>query len=344
MPCAGSVCGCDTLLAVTIVASVDGSALGNPGPAGWAWYIDDDCWSAGGWPHGTNNMGELTAVLELLRQSEHLREEPLTVFCDSKYVINSITKWMQNWKRKGWKKADGSPVQNLEIMKALDAALAGRRVKFEWVKGHSGHALNEAADERANAAALAYQQGREPARGPGFSRRNLTAGGASRRAEPTASPRSGRTKAPEPDLFSVGDDLFAVTSDTASPGGAVSEGRPDVGSPGSARAGDPIATVVALERKLLSDSVRRDPDALADLLHPRFQEIGASGRLYSRDEIVRDLGPTTATLEVISASEPGPGLVLLLWRSVGERTALRSSLWTLENGRWQQLFHQGTPA
>ena len=52
---------------MTITAAADGSALGNPGPAGWAWYIDDDRWAAGGWKHGTNNMGELKAVLELFR-------------------------------------------------------------------------------------------------------------------------------------------------------------------------------------------------------------------------------------------------------------------------------------
>ena len=52
---------------MTIHAAADGSALGNPGPAGWAWYVDDSCWASGGWPHGTNNMGELMAVLDLLR-------------------------------------------------------------------------------------------------------------------------------------------------------------------------------------------------------------------------------------------------------------------------------------
>ena len=57
---------------MTIVAAADGSALGNPGPAGWAWYVDDDCWASGGWPHGTNNMGELMAVLDLLRQTAHV--------------------------------------------------------------------------------------------------------------------------------------------------------------------------------------------------------------------------------------------------------------------------------
>ena len=61
---------------MTIIAAADGSALGNPGPAGWAWYVDDSCWAAGGWAHGTNNKAELTAVLDLLQQTAHLDDDP----------------------------------------------------------------------------------------------------------------------------------------------------------------------------------------------------------------------------------------------------------------------------
>lgn len=152
---------------MTIIAAADGSALGNPGPNGWAWYIDDDNWAAGGSPHGTNNQGELQAVLELLRATAG-SGEPLLVMCDSKYVIDSITKWMPGWKRRGWRKADGAPVLNRELMESLDEAMRGRDVKFEWIKGHAGHDLNEAADVRANSAAKAYQAKQEPRRGPGF--------------------------------------------------------------------------------------------------------------------------------------------------------------------------------
>ena len=60
---------------MTIVAAADGSALSNPGPAGWAWYVDDDHWSAGGWPHGTNNMGELMAVIDLLESTAHVDDD-----------------------------------------------------------------------------------------------------------------------------------------------------------------------------------------------------------------------------------------------------------------------------
>ncbi len=151
-----------------IIAAADGSALGNPGPAGWAWYIDDDHWASGGWAHGTNNMGELKAVLDLFEATASRPEAKLRVYCDSQYVINSLTKWMPGWKKKGWKKSDGKPVLNRELLEALDAALSGRDYEFIWVKGHAGHALNEKADSLANGAARAYQEGREPAHGPGF--------------------------------------------------------------------------------------------------------------------------------------------------------------------------------
>ena len=171
---------------MTIIAAADGSALGNPGPAGWAWYVDDGCWAAGGWPESTNNRGELTAVLELLRATAHTGED-LLIQADSQYVINSLTKWMKGWKRRGWRKADGKLVLNDDLMKALDAALAGRAVRFEWVRGHVGHPLNEAADARARAAATAHQQGRAVPAGPGWTRE----GGAGARASEASAPERG---------------------------------------------------------------------------------------------------------------------------------------------------------
>ena len=153
---------------MTITAAADGSALGNPGPNGWAWYIDDANWAAGGSPHGTNNQGELQAVLELLRATSVVAGEKLVIECDSRYVIDSVTKWMPGWKRKGWRKSDGGPVLNRDLLEGIDVELRGRDVSFTWVKGHAGHPLNEAADLRANAAATAYQRKQEPDRGPGF--------------------------------------------------------------------------------------------------------------------------------------------------------------------------------
>lgn len=177
---------------MTITAAADGSALGNPGPAGWAWYIDEANWASGGWDHGTNNMGELQAVLELFRATAQYPEQELKILCDSQYAINCISKWMSGWKKRGWKKADGKPVLNQEILKELDAAIKDRKYTFEWVKGHAGHDLNEAADDRARAAATAHQQGTAPDPGPGY-----TAGAASAAAASTAAPAA-PAEAPAP--------------------------------------------------------------------------------------------------------------------------------------------------
>lgn len=291
-----------------IIAAADGSALGNPGPTGWAWYVDDGCWAAGGWPHGTNNMGELMAVLDLLQQTAHVEDE-LHVYCDSTYVINAVTKWMAGWKRRGWKKGDGKPVMNVELMKALDAALQGRRVRFEWVKGHAGHELNEQADRLANAAAAAFRAGGEPEPGPGFP------GGSW--AHPEA--RVGHVVVEE-DLFSSAEAELARHQ------------------PSDAE------QVVALERSLLTDEVRADPAAVAALLHPQWQEIGASGRLWSREEVLAEIGPIgPVALDVVSVEEVAEDCLLLVWRgSSDDGSVLRSSLWVRGRPGWQQLFHQGT--
>jgi ribonuclease HI len=292
---------------VTLVAAADGSALGNPGPAGWAWYVDDSCWASGGWPHGTNNMGELTAVLDLLEQTAGL-DDDLLVYCDSTYVINAITKWMPSWKRRGWRKGDGKPVSNVEILQSLDRAMEGRRVHFEWVRGHAGHAMNEAADRLANAAAVAFRDGRPPEAGPGF-------GGASRQ------PHAYRpTPAPEPEA-----DLFSLVEESVLPD---------------------EEQVVALERSLLRDDVRADATAVAALLHPSWEEVGASGRLWSREEMLGAVAPLEdpVALEVRSLSRIGDDALLLVWRAVSASgSSLRSSLWVREGDTWRQRFHQGTP-
>ncbi|MCU1526979.1 MAG: ribonuclease, partial [Frondihabitans sp.] len=93
---------------------------------------------------------------------------------DSQYAIKACTEWMAGWKRKGWRKADGKPVMNVEIIKELDQALQGRRVKFEWVRGHVGHEMNEAADIRARTAAEAFQARRAVPSGPGWPGKPVT--------------------------------------------------------------------------------------------------------------------------------------------------------------------------
>ena len=155
---------------MTITVAVDGSSLGNPGPAGWAWVVDRDCWDAGGWPEGTNNIGELTALLEALEATAAagLSDQGLHVLADSQYAINVASKWRIGWKKRGWTKADKKPIKNLALIQRIDRAMEGRTVTFEWVKGHAGHPLNELADDLARACAQTYQEGGTPAPGPGF--------------------------------------------------------------------------------------------------------------------------------------------------------------------------------
>ena len=171
---------------MTITAAADGSSLGNPGPAGWAWYVDEDTWDAGGWPKGTNNLGELTAILRLLEATAETGEE-LHILADSQYAINVVSKWRLGWKKRGWTKADKKPIKNLELIQEIDRAMEGRRVTFEWVKGHAGHRMNERADDLARACAEAYQAGRTPKPGPGFG------GGTSRGAASAGQASVGQT-------------------------------------------------------------------------------------------------------------------------------------------------------
>lgn len=203
---------------MTITAAADGSALGNPGPNGWAWYIDDANWAAGGSPHGTNNQGELRAVLELLLATAGT-DEKLLIECDSRYVIDSVTKWMPGWKRKGWRKSDGGPVLNRDLLEGIDEAIRGRDVEFSWVKGHAGHPLNEAADERANAAAKAYQAKQEPRRGPGFTM-GTDAGAAVSGAASVAASASAPSPSSAPSSAAASP-AATTSSESARDGGAV---------------------------------------------------------------------------------------------------------------------------
>ncbi len=199
---------------MTITAAVDGSSLGNPGPAGWAWVISEDCWDAGGWPSGTNNLGELNAVLELLNATAQagLADEDLHILADSQYAINVISKWSPGWKKRGWVKADKKPIKNLELIQEIDRAMQGRTVTFEWVKGHAGHPLNERADEAARSCAEAYRDGRAIPRGPGFASTESTKSGA---AQSTAT--EFETSTPAADAASAGKKIPGNATEVETP-------------------------------------------------------------------------------------------------------------------------------
>lgn len=132
----------------TITVSTDGSALGNPnGAMGWAWADHEGgrC-DAGGAANGTNQIGELCAVLQALRT--HRGADTLVIESDSQYAINCSTKWLRGWKRNGWHNSQKQPVKNATIIKAIDYEISHREgaVKFSWVKGHAGDEFNEKCD------------------------------------------------------------------------------------------------------------------------------------------------------------------------------------------------------
>lgn len=152
-----------------IVAATDGSAINNPhGPAGWAWFVSEGCWAAGGFQKASNQVAEMFAVVALLRAIP--REHPVLVRSDSQFTINLCTKWLRGWKRPDgtWRKSDGPEPANLDLVRDLDRALSSRDVAFEWVRGHSGDPMNEIADRICSAASGAVHRGETVLSGPGW--------------------------------------------------------------------------------------------------------------------------------------------------------------------------------
>ncbi len=131
----------------------DGSCRKNPGPGGWGAilvYGGREVELSGGEAETTNNRMELTAVIEALSKLKHPCRVTLTT--DSKYVCDGISKgWAKNWRKKGWKKGDGSPALNPDLWEKLLSLCDTHEVKFVWVKGHAGHPYNERCDELAQA-------------------------------------------------------------------------------------------------------------------------------------------------------------------------------------------------
>lgn len=308
---------------MTIIAAADGSALGNPGPAGWSWYIDENNWAAGGWDHGTNNMGELQAVLELFRATAAYPDQELKILCDSKYAINCVSKWMAGWKKKGWKKADGKPVLNQDILLEIDQAIVGRTFTFEWVKGHAGHDLNEAADDRARAAATAHQAGKAPDAGPGY-----TAGGVS---------------SPRPVTESTAVDSVAPEEQIAPESSQASLDAP------AASAINLASTVFELEQGMLDPSVRTNFAEVGDFLHPGYQEVCRDGSLLDVSTVRELLGagkhlPTTGPVQLLTARPLDAQLVLLAYRMHPEDSPVLicSSWWQQTDQGWKLRFRQET--
>ena len=154
-----------------LTAWTDGACSGNPGPGGWgvlmrateAGRVLRERELSGGEAATTNNRMELMAAIAALEALT--RPTRLTIVTDSAYVKNGVTEWIHGWKRKGWRSSTGKPVKNIELWQRLDAARSRHEVRWEWIKGHAGHAENERADELARLAMAPYkpQRPRSPA-------------------------------------------------------------------------------------------------------------------------------------------------------------------------------------
>jgi ribonuclease HI len=144
-----------------VVIHTDGGCAPNPGPGGWGAILEFGKHRKelkGGEAHSTNNRMELMAAISAL---EALRRPCLVdIHTDSQYLRNGITSWIKQWKRNGWRTAEKQPVKNVDLWQRLEAALERHTVRWHWVRGHAGHALNERADQ------LVYE-GRNEARASG---------------------------------------------------------------------------------------------------------------------------------------------------------------------------------
>ena len=125
----------------------DGACSGNPGPGGWGAILiakDRERELMGGELATTNNRMEMTAAIRALEALN--RPCRVELHTDSQYLRQGITEWLAGWKRRGWRTADNKPVKNEDLWRELDLARARHEVSWRWVKGHSGHPLNERAD------------------------------------------------------------------------------------------------------------------------------------------------------------------------------------------------------
>ena len=353
---------------MTITAAADGSSLGNPGPAGWAWYVDEDTWDAGGWPKGTNNLGELTAILRLLQATAETGEE-LHILADSQYAINVVSKWRLGWKKRGWTKADKKPIKNLELIQEIDRAMEGRRVTFEWVKGHAGHRMNERADDLARACAEAYQVGRTPEPGPGFG-----GGGGSRGTASADQASGGAASAPasvephdavEPDASTpVGQEHTEADTATATPASrdvATDEATPstfrshpsvfstptEASKPAEAAPASSVSTAttedaIAREREFILAWTGGDEEALTAMTDERTTRIWPGGGATTT---LAGPSPTSPAIGRIDVHDLG-GAFLTRYRVRWEGGAsLESSVWapaTSGEARLIMVHHQST--
>lgn len=139
------------MMKVTIYT--DGACKGNPGPGGWAAWLsckDQEKTLSGAELNTTNNRMELMAALKALEALKRPCEVDL--YTDSQYLRTGMSSWLAKWKANGWRTAKKAPIKNQDLWELLDKFTTYHQVQWHWVKGHSGHPLNELVDELANQA------------------------------------------------------------------------------------------------------------------------------------------------------------------------------------------------
>ena len=143
----------------------DGACRGNPGPGGWGAVLRAGAHEReifGYEPHTTNNRMEMMAAIQALAALKRPSDVLLTT--DSQYLHKGLTEWLAGWKKRGWRTASRQPVKNADLWQNLEAEVARHKVRWAWVRGHSGHPENERADRLANRA-IDEAQGRVQSQG-----------------------------------------------------------------------------------------------------------------------------------------------------------------------------------
>ncbi|UWQ15668.1 ribonuclease HI [Aliiroseovarius sp. M344] len=144
-----------------ITIHTDGSCIGNPGKGGCAAIVrryEDEIEIkkrrvANSAAETTNNRMEMEAALNGLKQIKRDEKARITVYSDSQYLINGMTKWLPSWQQRGWRGASGKSVKNCDLWQALMTVCEGLDVRWVWVRGHDGDERNEEADRLASAMA-----------------------------------------------------------------------------------------------------------------------------------------------------------------------------------------------
>jgi ribonuclease HI len=129
----------------------DGACRGNPGPGGWGVLLIYEGIKKtlyGGAQDTTNNRMEMQAVIEALKALKSDCE--VSLYTDSKYVMDGINKWLPGWKKRNWQTSNKKPVKNRDLWEILDIATQSYKIEWHWVKGHTGNPGNEKADSLAN--------------------------------------------------------------------------------------------------------------------------------------------------------------------------------------------------